>query len=64
MNAAHQNSPRTFVCSERKPKHLFALWAMASGIAFAASVIAPDALAQVPAKKPNILVIFGDDIGM
>ena len=36
---------------------------MAGGLALAASVLPSAALAQTPAKKPNILVIWGDDIG-
>ena len=47
-----------------KPKRLLSTLAMAGGLALAASAMAPDALAQTASKKPNILVIFGDDIGM
>ena len=37
--------------------------AVAGAMALSASVLAPQALAQTAAKKPNILVIWGDDIG-
>ena len=36
--------------------------ALTAGIALALGVVTP-ALAQAPAKKPNILIIWGDDIG-
>jgi arylsulfatase len=32
-------------------------------LAISALAFAPPGLAQAPAKKPNILVIFGDDVG-
>ena len=36
---------------------------MAGGLALAASVLPSAALAQAPTKKPNIVIIWGDDIG-
>ena len=46
-----------------RPKRLLSTLTIAGGLALAASVMAPDALAQAPAKKPNIVIIWGDDIG-
>jgi len=64
MITTHQSSLRTIVCSEKQPRRLLAIWAIASGITLAASVNAPHALAQSPASKPNILVIMTDDVGI
>ena len=64
MITTHQSSLRTIVCSEKQPRRLLAIWAIASGITLAASVNAPHALAQSPARKPNIVVIMADDVGI
>jgi arylsulfatase len=64
MITTHQSSLRTIVCSEKQPGRLLAIWAIASGITLAASVNAPHALAQSPARKPNIVVIMADDVGI
>jgi len=64
VNAKRKPSRWTFLVSLGKPMRLLSALGMAGGIALAAMVVPQTALAQVPAKKPNILVIFGDDIGM
>jgi arylsulfatase A-like enzyme len=48
----------------RQQKRLLPILAIAGVIALAASVLPQGALAQTPAKKPNILVIMADDVGI
>jgi arylsulfatase A-like enzyme len=45
-------------------KRLLSTLTIAGGLALAASAMPPDALAQAPAKKPNIIVLWGDDVGV
>jgi len=63
MNLTQLSSAWDIVGTLSKPGRLLSMLGMAAGLALAASVLPSAALAQVPAKKPNILVIWGDDIG-
>jgi arylsulfatase len=63
MNTTQQTPARTIVGRLAKPRRLLAMLGIASGIALAASALPSDALAQAPTKKPNIVIIWGDDIG-
>jgi arylsulfatase A-like enzyme len=63
MHATQQTPTRTFAGRRAKPRRLLATLGIASGIVLAASALPSDALAQAPTKKPNIVIIWGDDIG-
>ncbi len=47
----------------RKSKRLLSTLTIAAGLVFAVSALPTEALAQAAKKKPNILIIWGDDIG-
>jgi arylsulfatase len=51
-----------FLESLGKPKRLLTALGLAGGLAMAACILPQQAVAA-PAKKPNILIIWGDDIG-
>ncbi len=63
MSTMQQTPTRTIVGKFGKPRRLLAMLGIASGISLAASAMPSDALAQTPTKKPNIVIIWGDDIG-
>ncbi len=63
MNTTQKTSAWNVAEHLRKPRRLLSLLGMAGGIALAASALPSDALAQTPTKKPNIVIIWGDDIG-
>ncbi len=63
MNTTQQTPTRTIAGRLAKPRRLLATLGIASGIVLAASALPLDALAQAPTKKPNIVIIWGDDIG-
>jgi len=62
MKKGPKRSKRAFMASLGKPKRLLSALGLAGGLALAATVLPQDALAQATARKPNIVVIFGDDI--
>ena len=64
MNETQSPSTWSIVDKLRQPKRLLSTLGIAGAIALAASVLPQDALAQAPAKKPNILVIMADDVGI
>src|SRR5713101_2821403 len=64
MNEIQSPSTWSFLDKLRQPKRLLSLLGIAGAIMLAASVLPQDALAQTPAKKPNILVIMADDVGI
>ncbi len=68
---AHPTPVAQSACVEPRPKGAVAPATCAEGAGKATllaasltSALVPPASAQAPAKKPNILVIFGDDIGI
>ena len=63
MRTTQQTPARTIAGRLAKPRRLLATLGIASGIVLAASALPFDALAQAPTKKPNIVIIWGDDIG-
>ena len=63
MKTTQQTPARTIVGRLARPRRWLAMLGIASGVALAASALPSDALAQATAKKPNILIIWGDDIG-
>src|SRR6266481_2962182 len=64
MNEIQSPSTWSFLDKLRQPKRLLSLLGIAGAIMLAASVLPQDALAQTPAKKPNIVVIMADDVGI
>jgi arylsulfatase len=64
MNATQKSSMWNVFRTLGKPKRLLSTLAIAGATALAATALPTEALAQAPAKKPNILVIMGDDIGV
>jgi len=64
MNQTQNPSRWDFLENLGKPKRLLSTLAVAGGIALAAGALPQHALAQTPAKKPNIVVIMADDVGI
>lgn len=64
MKQSQNLSRWNFLENLYKPKRLLSMLGMAGGLALAVIAIPQAALAQAPAKKPNIVVIWGDDIGL
>jgi Sulfatase len=64
VNETQSPSTWSFLDTLRQPQRLLPTLAIAGAIALAASVLPQNALAQTPAKKPNILVIMADDVGI
>lgn len=71
MNGSDRQAPKGDAgqCTRKTPagisRHGRRFMRLLAGCAFMAAASAPTlALAQAPAKKPNILVIWGDDIGV
>jgi arylsulfatase A-like enzyme len=64
MNHGQNSSGWDFLETLGKPKRLLSTLAMAGGLAITASLLPQHALAQTPAKKPNIVVIMADDVGI
>ena len=58
-----KHSTWNIVGSLRKPGRLLATLGTVTAMALAASALPMEAFAQAPAKKPNIVIIWGDDIG-
>jgi hypothetical protein len=46
-----------------KPTRLLSTLTIAVGLALVANALPPDALAQTAGARPNIVIIWGDDIG-
>ena len=63
MNTTQKPSTWSVAVKPGKPGRLLAMLVLASAMALGACVLPTEALAQAPARKPNILVIWGDDIG-
>jgi hypothetical protein len=69
MNGRHRHDPKGHITVETKSSRLFRLCRMAQPVIFAVLTLAPvfasrsPATAQTQAKPPNIVVIWGDDIG-
>jgi arylsulfatase A-like enzyme len=63
MQANPKSFTNSFLAKLGSPRRLLSALGFAGGLAVAASVLPSTAVAQAPAKKPNILIIWGDDIG-
>ena len=63
MNLKQSPEPGRFRERLSKPGRWLKTLAIAGAMLLSVSVLAPQAMAQTAAKKPNILVIWGDDIG-
>jgi len=64
MNSPQKSLVSNLVDHLRKHVRLLSSLGAVTGILLAAGTLPSPALAQAPAKKPNILVIMGDDIGV
>ena len=63
MKKGPDPSTRDSTASLGRSKRMLSALGLAGGLALAATVLPHHALAQATARKPNIVVIFGDDIG-
>jgi arylsulfatase len=63
MNTPQKISAWNLAAHLRAPRRLLSVLGMAAGLVLAASTVPAPALAQTPEKQPNIVIIWGDDIG-